>query len=117
MPTASTIFKHQLHPGSQLDELQDVLLGRMHEVMSWDAMTLSSRVVLSQQQQPDGSRRVSLLEWIKFTMLEGATRAFFGSALLDKVDAGLLDDFAAFDDQSWKLVARPDSVASMQLQL
>ncbi|OJD29373.1 cytochrome p450 [Diplodia corticola] len=102
---SEAIFKHQLHPGPQLDELQDVLLGRMHEVMSWEAMTLSSRVVLGHQQQ-NGRRRVSLLEWIKFAMLEGATRAFFGGALLDKVDGGLLDDFAAFDDQSWKLVYR-----------
>lgn len=102
---SEAIFKYQLHPGKHLDKLQDVLLGRIHDIMTWEAMTLSSKVVLDHD-NIGGCRRISLLNWVQFVMLEGATRAFFGNALLDKVDPDVLDDFASFDDQSWKLVYR-----------
>ncbi|EKG22177.1 Cytochrome P450 [Macrophomina phaseolina MS6] len=103
---SEAIFKYQLHPGKQLDVLQDALLDRIHEVMTWDAMTLSSTAVLGHGVGRADKRRASLLHWVRFVLLEGATRAFFGNALLDKVDPGILEDFADFDDQSWKLVYR-----------
>lgn len=105
MHLSEAIFKYQLHPGKHLDKLQDALLGRIHGIMTWEAMTLSCKVVLDHN-NIGGCRRISLLNWVQFVMLEGATRAFFGNALLDKVDPDILDDFASFDDQSWKLVYR-----------
>ncbi|EPE34465.1 Cytochrome P450 [Glarea lozoyensis ATCC 20868] len=50
----------------------------------------------------DGKCKVSLLQWVQATPLEGATNAFFGEALLAR-NPGLLDDFSEFDERSWQL--------------
>ncbi|KKY27898.1 putative cytochrome p450 [Diplodia seriata] len=104
------IFKRQLQPGgAEFDRLQDRVLGWLHDAMSWDGVASAARSGGSTGRgrgDGDGLITVSLLDWIRGAMVEGVTRAFFGDALLDCVDGGLLDDFARFDDQSWKLVYR-----------
>jgi hypothetical protein len=91
------LFRTILHPGQHSDAMLDVLLDTVHERMSWDAipdwMTLSCN-----QDTSD----VSLLKWSQHVLLEGATRSFFGDALLE-VEPNLFDSFYEFDESSWKL--------------
>jgi len=97
------IFRKQLHPGNHLYELQHKFLSSIHQSLT--AETLWShrhegKVILSTA--PDGKCNVSLLQWVQATLLEGATNAFFGEALL-KRNPRLLDNFSEFDERSWQL--------------
>jgi hypothetical protein len=94
---AEAMIRLQLHPGKHLDDLQGVFLRRLHNSVSWDSM--STRVTLS---SVPGIREVSLLEWTRTSLLEGATTAFFGETLLN-IEPKLFDSFFEFDDKSWKL--------------
>lgn len=44
----------------------------------------------------------SLLEWTRDVLLKAVTEAFFGGRLLE-LEPQLLQYFAAFDDESWKI--------------
>lgn len=94
---AEQMIRVQLHPGKQLDDLQEIFLTRIHDLVGWDSMPSST--VLS---STPNCRVVSLLDWTRKSLLEGATAAFFGEALL-KIEPNLFDNFFEFDDQSWKL--------------
>ena len=94
---AEQMIRVQLHPGKQLDDLQEVFLARIHDLVGWDSM--HSSIILS---STPTSRVVSLLEWTRKSLLEGATTAFFGKALL-KIEPKLFENFFEFDDKSWKL--------------
>ena len=94
------LFRHMLNPGNHLDVLLDVLLGSIHRQMSWDA--LSNDIIYN---KGDEVCTLSLSKWAQAALLEGATRSFFGSALLE-LEPRLLDSFALFDDASWKLSYR-----------
>lgn len=63
---------------------------------------MSNKVVLSSTAD---QRTVSLLQWTRDTLLDGATTAFFGNALL-KIEPNLFESFSDFDDNSWKLTYR-----------
>lgn len=45
---------------------------------------------------------MSLLEWTRQVLLDGATQAFFGSKLRE-IEPDLFGTFFYFDDNSWKL--------------
>lgn len=94
---AEQMIRVQLHPGKQLDDLQEIFLAKIHDLVGWDSMPPST--VLSSTLN---CRVVSLLEWTRKSLLEGATTAFFGEALL-KIEPNLFNNFFEFDDQSWKL--------------
>ena len=95
---AETIIRQQLQPGQRLDKLQHVFLSSVHSSMTWDKMT--SKVILPTPWT--NSRTVSLLEWTREALLEGATTSFFGPKLRE-IEPDLFDSFFSFDDCSWKL--------------
>lgn len=94
--------RQQLHPGERLDVLQNTFLGNIHKSLTWENM--SPKVILSSVpgKESTRTRTVSLIAWTREVLLDGATRAFFGDALLE-IDPQLFDSFFAFDDNSWKL--------------
>ncbi|KAF2202265.1 cytochrome P450 [Delitschia confertaspora ATCC 74209] len=94
-----TIFQHQLHPGKPMEQLEAVLLDRINKKMSWKQLRRTPKAIVT----PGEPSTVSLLEWTTSIMLEGATQAFFGEALL-KIDPNMLDDYSYFDKHSWKLI-------------
>jgi hypothetical protein len=107
------IFRKQLHPGNHLTELQDKFLSGIHRSLTWDNLSVPGKVVLSSS---PGERIVSLLQWTQEMLLEGATNAFFGEALLNR-NPGLLDNFSEFDERSWQLSYRIPSPWSKKMQI
>lgn len=91
-----SLYHQALHPGENLDTLQDNFFGRIHTSLTWDLM--SPKVILSSCAR---HRTVSLLAWTKETLLDGATKAFFGDRLIE-LEAELYENFFYFDDNSWK---------------
>lgn len=91
------LYRQQLHPGEKLNTLQNVLLGNIYSSLTWESMT--EKVIIS---STENERTVSLYEWTRQVLLDGATRAFFGDKLLE-MDPNLFEDFFYFDDNSWKL--------------
>ena len=97
---AETIIRQQLQPGQRLDKLQHVFLSSVHSSMTWDKMT--SKIILPTPWT--NSRTVSLLEWTREALLEGATTSFFFfEPKLREIEPDLFDSFFSFDDSSWKL--------------
>jgi hypothetical protein len=97
------IFRKQLHPGNHLNELQHRFLSNIHLSLTAENLWNNRRdrkIALSSSL--DCKCKVSLLQWVQATLLEGATNAFFGEALLAR-NPGLLDDFSEFDERSWQL--------------
>ena len=100
------LFRALLNPGGHLDTMLDVLLGTIRQRMTWDAVP--EHLTLSKTAD---TCDVSLSLWVQHVLLEGATRSFFGDALM-KLEPRLLDSFAQFDETSWKLSYRiPDVFA------
>ncbi|KAI8942781.1 hypothetical protein NX059_000825 [Plenodomus lindquistii] len=94
-----SIFKHQLHPGKPMEQLETVLLQRIDESMSWKELGRTTKAIVTR----GDAWTVSLLEWTTSVMLRSATDAFFGVALLN-IDPNMLEDYAYFDKHSWKLI-------------
>lgn len=92
-----TIFRKQLHPGENLQKLQSVVLENINSAMMWEYM--SEKIILSSSEKED-CRTLSLLEWTRNTLLDSATRTFFGDQLLD-IEPELSKHFFYFDDNSW----------------
>lgn len=93
------IFRKQLHPGKNLLDLQTDFLTGIHHSLTWERLVQSRQTVVSPAL--DGCT-VSLLQWTQDTLLQGATNAFFGPALLQN-NPGLLNSFSEFDERSWQL--------------
>lgn len=74
----------------------------MNESLSWDVLKAASRpgYVASSS---GASVELSLREWCGDVLLTGATRTFFGEALL-KVAPNIFRHFFLFDDNSWMLL-------------
>ena len=98
---AEAMIRTQLHPGKHLDDLQGIFLQRIHDLVSWESLTPHT-YTQSKLHTKSTSREVSLLEWTRNSLLEGATTAFFGKALKE-IEPHLFDNFFEFDDKSWKL--------------
>lgn len=94
------LFRHFLNPGHNLDTLLDVLLGSIHQRMSWNMISES---LIDPNHSQDCT--LSLSQWAQDVLLEGATKSFFGDTLLE-IEPQLLDSFAMFDETSWKLSYR-----------
>lgn len=94
---SEVLYRQQLHPGEKLNNLQHVLLSHIDKTLSWE--TDLKKVVIS---STPIEKTVSLLEWTRQVLLDGATRAFFGSKLRE-IEPGLFETFFYFDDNSWKL--------------
>lgn len=93
------LFRTMLNQGRFADKLLDVLLGTIHTRMTWEQ--IPEWMILDRSKAQDVCE-VSLLKWSQHVLLEGATRSFFGDALLE-VEPNLFDSFYEFDDSSWKL--------------
>ncbi len=99
---AEGFMKSQLHPGALFDELQSKTLKLLSDKCIWSGM--SSEAILSPGKD-SMQRKVSLLKWTQRTIVECASKAFFGPALLE-MDSALLDHFSHFDDDIWQLLYR-----------
>jgi len=111
------IFRKQLHPGIHLTKLQHKFLRNIHQSLTANNLSRTrtrGKVVLSSSL--DGKHIVSLLQWTQATLLEGATNAFFGEALLE-CNPGLLDNFSEFDERSWQLSYKIPRPWSRKMQM
>jgi len=94
-------FHHQqLHPGPKLDDIGVKFLKYINTSLQWNNIPGKSV-------HKDGtlSKVISLKQWCGDVLLEAATKAFFGNALL-KLQPDLFRDFFTFDDNSWMLMYR-----------
>ncbi|KAI4256319.1 MAG: hypothetical protein L6R42_006294, partial [Xanthoria sp. 1 TBL-2021] len=90
-------YREQLLPGDRLDVLWQRVLGLIDSAIQWDQLPRTPSATTM-----DGVKTVSLLEWNRMVLLESVISAFFGPQLL-QIDPQLLQHFAAFDEESWKL--------------
>ena len=93
---AEGYYREQLLPGHQLDILWRRIMDEISSSISWDSLpgpTLNS---------VEGLKSVSLLEWTSDVLLKSVIDGFFGDKLL-QMDRQLLQNFATFDKESWKL--------------
>ena len=109
---AEGFMKSQLNPGRLFDELQSETLKLLNEKCTWRGM--STEGILSSGLNKL-ERKVSLLRWTQRTIVECATEAFFGRALLE-MDSTLLDHFSSFDDDFWQLLYRIPKPWSNRMQ-
>ncbi|MCJ1465351.1 hypothetical protein MMC07_003969 [Pseudocyphellaria aurata] len=91
------LCRKQLLPGQNLDKLQGVLINNIEQSLQWHK--LSGNIVLYYTQEV---KTVSLLNWCRDVLLDGATRAFFDESLM-QIDPKLFESFYVFDDLSWQL--------------
>lgn len=94
---SDSLYRQQLHPGEKLNTLQNIFLGNIYKSLTWE--TMLEKIIIS---STANERSVSLLEWTRQVLLDGATRAFFGDKLLE-IEPNLFASFFYFDDNSWKL--------------
>ncbi len=105
------LFRLLLVQGTQMEKVLRTLLDTVHTRMSWS--TISENII---SRQSEDRYTISLSKWCQQVLLEGATRSFFGQALLD-LEPDLLKSFADFDETSWKLSYQlPDFLAKDCLQ-
>ena len=98
-------YREQLLPGPQLDILWEQVLSDIASSIHWDNLP-GSRF-----NRAETSRSLSLLEWTSDVLLRSVVKGFFGDRLL-QMDPHLLQNFAAFDKESWKLTYKlPRGVA------
>ena len=98
---AEDSIRRQLLPGDggRLSEVQGKLLDTLHESLT----TRSLAKAAVAQASRNSPQKISLLEWTRSCLLEGATTAFFGPKLLE-LEPDLFKSFFNFDDLSWKLL-------------
>ena len=100
-------YREQLLPGPQLDILWQHVLTDIASSIHWDNLP-GSRF-----NRAENSKSLSLLGWTSDVLLKSVIRAFFGDRLL-QMDPQLLQNFAAFDKESWKLTYKlPRGVAKV----
>ncbi|KAL8962323.1 MAG: hypothetical protein Q9193_001244 [Seirophora villosa] len=92
-----SLYHQALLPGEKSETLQESFLGNIHKSLTWESMT--STVILSSDSTHH--RTVSLLNWTREVLLDGATKAFFGNRLTE-LEPKLYEKFVYFDDNSWK---------------
>lgn len=90
-------YRQQLHPGTNLENLQSQFMPKIHKSLSYE--NISENIILS---STTGEKTVSLLGWVREVLLDSATRAFFGDRLLE-IEPNMFQSFFDFDDNSWKL--------------
>lgn len=90
-------YRQQLHPGTELENLQSHFLPNIHKSVTFD--NISDRAITSSTK---GEKTISLLAWVREVLMDSATRSFFGNRLLE-IDPNIFQSFFDFDDNSWKL--------------
>jgi hypothetical protein len=102
-------MKTQLNPGIELKKLEDGLLGKIEENLTW------ARVPRASTLGPDPTEKiVSLLEWTRECLLRSVTMAFYGEAIF-KIEPEFLETFSDFDDNGWKLPYRVPAIFSQDM--
>lgn len=103
------IAAQQLLPGPHMASLQDSLLGRIHQTLTWK--TIPNFLV----QEDRGSEKVvSLLHLVRHTLTESTTRALFGEAL-QQVEASIVEVLGQFDQESWKFTYQVPPIFSRNM--
>ncbi|KAI4175931.1 MAG: hypothetical protein LQ346_007981, partial [Caloplaca aetnensis] len=99
---ANDLHHAQLHPGEHLDDLVQKLLVILERRLDFDHVFAEKPNVIRGQSE----RTVrSLYDWCADVLVPAASVAFFGEALLG-MNPELVDDFHAFDEDSWMLTYR-----------
>jgi hypothetical protein len=102
-------MKTQLNPGIEMKKLEDRLLSKIEENLTW------ARVPCASTSEPDPTEKVvSLLEWTRKCLLRSVTIAFYGEAIL-KIEPEFLEIFSDFDDNGWKLPYRVPAIFSQDM--
>lgn len=102
-------FRSQLHPGPQLDKIQNKFLAHMDKSLHWNSISGPPLKSL-----PSGSKIISLWEWCGQVLIDAAIEAFFSSSLYE-ANPDIIQDFFLFDAESWKLPYRLPRVAAKQM--
>lgn len=115
------VYRAQMLPGSARgDALAADLVVRIDHAMQWMSSSSSSGssllrtapIVLGpSSQQDDGYTRISLWKCSAHVLVDAATRAFFGDALLAKEPA-FVADYLEFDENYWRLKAKSPKTAA-----
>ncbi|KAL8935169.1 MAG: hypothetical protein Q9216_005555 [Gyalolechia sp. 2 TL-2023] len=101
---SSDFHRLQLLPGPQLEELNDRFLSRIEHGTSWNNVPKSCIVSSTSEEMT-----VSLYRWCGEVLVDAATRAFYGDALVD-TEPRLIHDFLEFDEHSWMLLYQYPSI-------
>ena len=88
----------QLLPGLQLDDLNARFLARIEYGTTWK--NVPQPCILS---STTDELVVSLYKWCGHVLVDAASRAFYGDALVD-ISPQIVRDFLDFDKQSWMLL-------------
>ncbi|KAL8652125.1 MAG: hypothetical protein Q9210_002876 [Variospora velana] len=91
------LHRAQLHPGEHLDDLMQKLLATIERRLNEDHEKFTNT--------SDHQTVRSLYDWCADVLVPAASIAFFGEALL-RIEPNLIDDFHAFDEDSWMLTYR-----------
>ena len=110
--SAEDFYRSQLYPGQRFDDLQKSFLGEIADSLSWEkvpTLALDSPSI-------DGSqiKQTSLLAWCREILMSSATKAFFGSRLL-QIEPDLFKVFFKFDDEGWKLNYKYPQILSQDM--
>ena len=98
-------YREQLLPDPQLDILWEQDLSDIASSIHWDHLPGA------RYNRAETSRSLSLLDWTIDVLLKSVVQGFLGDRLL-QMDLQLLQNFAAFDKESWKLTCKlPRGVA------
>ena len=100
----------QLHPGEQLNDLTNKFLDQIATRLSWDSLLENNRETSRSSEQIS----LSLYEWCVGVLIPAASVAFFGESLL-RIDKSLIEDFRAFDEDSWMLTYRYPRVLARKM--
>jgi hypothetical protein len=102
-------YREQLLPGDHLDVLWERVISRISSFIQWGKLPKDTTLG-----NADDSAQTSLLHWTRQVLLKAVTEAFFGPQLLE-IEPQLLQYFAAFDDESWKLTYKYPRYASKNM--
>lgn len=92
-----SIFRQQLLPGKQLDDLQTLFMNNIQDSLYWSK--IPDQAVLSSNHD---FKIVSLEKWSSHVLLNSALRTFFGTELL-RLEPNFCRYICEFDEESWKL--------------
>jgi hypothetical protein len=93
-------MKAQLNPGKRFDEFQSIFLDGIDKRMKWDAISAKAILKSCDKEERPQLKSISLVEFVRQTLVESTTVAFFGPALL-QVEPTIVDTFLYFDDRIW----------------
>ena len=94
---ADDLHHAQLLPGKHLDDLTDCMMAQIEHRLAWEQITADS---LQAIRGVGEQKVVSLYKLCAGVLVPATTVAFFGDALLG-VDENFINDFHAFDENSW----------------